>query len=477
MEILTQFADADAAAKSIQGDLVPLLSTVTTVATALFALFILIGGLYYMTAATSVERKLHAKDIITKGSVGFLLVLTCSSAALFLQSAYTDKVVQPAASTDLKLEKVDDSSGNFMTDVIRNFLIDVVKIGDSLADTLNGFFIKTPLMAETTAVFNVWKTVLVIAVSMFSLVVAIIGFRLMSASVFGFQEGEIRTILPQIAGAFFVMIFSIFIIDFFITIANMMTKALVAGSDNQILITTIKAFIGGAAVVPIGGLLLILVLVILLVLLLLYYLRRLVVLYIGAALSPIIVLCWLLPVFRDFAVLAAKQYLMTIFIIFVHMVILLLAAVLFSGFGNESILTLLLAIATMSVLLKSSSTINQMVSSSGMTNSMKQMGTTLVRSKAAMVGNYKSSLGANSLSSYRGRSENEDGGNGGLSLTSSGATGSQVTSGGGKFQNTPSRASGVTVRRISEKDTATNQSLTTKATASKIQRQKAKAEG
>lgn len=477
MRTLTLFADANAAAQSIQSDLVPILSTVTTIATALFALFILIGGLYYMTAATSVERKIHAKDILTKGSAGFLIVLTCTSGALFLQSAYADRAVEPAASNELKLEKVDDSSGNFMTDVVKNFLIDVVKIGDSLADTLNNFFTKTPLMADTAAVFNVWKTVLVIAISMFALVIALMGFNLMTASVFGFKEGELRTLLPRIAGGFIVMAFSIFIIDFFISIANMMTKALIAGSDNQILITTIKAFIGGVASWPVGGLILVLVLVILLVLLLLYYLRRLVVLYIGAALAPIIVLCYLLPVFRDFAILATRQYIMTIFIVFVHMVILLLAAVLFNSFGNESILTLLLAIATMSVLIKAGSTVNQMLASSGMAQNTKQMAVAFMRGKSQLVDNYKSAkgeAGAPSGSKFANQGEK--------STTSSVAPiaggGSKVSSGSGKFQDIPHKTPGVRVTRVPEQTSGPRAEISKPAaTPSKMKRQSVGAEG
>jgi hypothetical protein len=274
------------------------------------------------------------------------------------------------------------------------------------------------------------------------------------------------------------MNFSIFVIDFVITIANAMSKALIAGSDNQILIATIKAFLGGIVAMPIGGLILILILVILTVLLVLYYLRRLVVLYIGAALSPIVVLCWLLPVFRDFAVLAAKQYVMTIFILFIHMVILLLAAVLFNSFGKDSILTLLLAIATMSVLLKAGSAVNQMVGSAGIARGTKQMTVALMRGKGAIVGNYKASRGSGdgttSMGSKFSDGDTKSGGTGGVSVTPTGTVGSKVTTGRGKFQNTPSvKVERVPERTITAKSDTPKQSMQLQDTPTKMKRQSA----
>jgi hypothetical protein len=72
------------------------------------------------------------------------------------------------------------------------------------------------------------------------------------------------------------------------------------------------------------------------VILLVYYVGRLVTLYIGAVLSPLIALVWLIPGFRDFAETAIKTYLTTIFVLFVHVVILQLAASLLTGMAPSS---------------------------------------------------------------------------------------------------------------------------------------------
>src|ERR1039458_2709187 len=72
------------------------------------------------------------------------------------------------------------------------------------------------------------------------------------------------------------------------------------------------------------------------VILLVYYVGRLVTLYIGAVLSPLLLILWLIPGFRDFSESALKVYLTTIFVLFVHVVILALAASLLAGIGIGS---------------------------------------------------------------------------------------------------------------------------------------------
>ena len=72
------------------------------------------------------------------------------------------------------------------------------------------------------------------------------------------------------------------------------------------------------------------------VVLLVYYVMRIVTLYIGAVLSPLVSMLWLVPGFRDFAETAFKTYLTTIFVLFTHVIILQLSSSILTGLATAS---------------------------------------------------------------------------------------------------------------------------------------------
>jgi len=139
--------------------------------------------------------------------------------------------------------------------------------------------------------------------------------------------------------------------------------------------------------------------IILAIMLLIYYLKRIIILYIGAVLSPLIILLWLLPSFRDFAVSAAKMYITTIFVLFVQVVVLMLAVSLFSGLlhgDGNSFMTALLAIATLSVLLSTNRTMNQLTMMSAGGQGMRKLGSTFVRGVSYVASSAKQPAAAKS---------------------------------------------------------------------------------
>ncbi len=96
--------------------------------------------------------------------------------------------------------------------------------------------------------------------------------------------------------------------------------------------------------------------------LLVYYVLRLVVIYLGAVLAPLIVLMQLLPFTKGFTVAAVRTYFYTIFVLFIHAIILSLAAGLLASLASEQIddqglLTLIIGIATLTLMLKTPKTI------------------------------------------------------------------------------------------------------------------------
>lgn len=378
-------ADTQAASDTLKSSISPLFSTMITIAAVLCTLFIVFGGYYYMTSAGNPEKLERAKKTLRNAFIGFVLVLGAGALVAIMQNAYTQKAVQPTpvAQVQVQQNKNDCPLCQVINQSISGFINGIVQsIGKPIIDALKQFTTATPLMAQNSAVFNLWAVIVTMTDVLFLLVIGLIGFRIMSSSVLGFEDVDLRALIPQIILVFIVANLSIFAIDAIITVSNAMIQALLIGMSNDIIWTALGGLITAAATVNIGVLLFIAIAIILAVMLLIYYLRRLIVLYIGAVLSPLIVLLWLLPSFRDFAVSAAKMYITTIFVLFVQVVVLMLAVSLFSGLvqgeGNQ-FMTALLAIATLSVLLSTNRTMNQLTMMSAGSQGMRRLGNTFVR--------------------------------------------------------------------------------------------------
>lgn len=356
-----------------------------TVAAVLCTLFVVFGGYYYMTSAGNPDKLERAKKTLRNAFIGFVVVLSAGALVAIMQNAYTQKAVQPTpvAQVQVQQTKNDCPLCEVVNQSISGFINGIVQsIGKPVIDALKQFTTATPLMAQNGAVFNLWVVIVAITDVLFLLAVGLIGFRIMSSSVLGFEDVDLRSLIPQMILVFIIANMSIFAIDAIITVSNAMIQALLIGMSNDIIWTALGGLIATAATVNIGILFFIAVAIILAVMLLIYYLKRLIVLYIGAVLSPLIVLLWLLPSFRDFAVSAAKMYITTIFVLFVQVAVLMLAVSLFSGLvqgeGN-AFMTALLAIATLSVLLSTNRTMNQLTMISAGGQGMRKLGNTFVR--------------------------------------------------------------------------------------------------
>jgi hypothetical protein len=352
------------------------------------------GGFYYMTSSGNPEKLERAKKTLRNAFIGFVVVLGAGALVAVMQNAYTQKAVQPTEVTQVKVDDASMSGADIVNESVKKLMKDAVaSIGKPVVDLLKQFTTATPLMAQNGSVFNVWAVIVGIVDVLFLLVIAMIGFRIMSASVLGFEDVDIHSLIPQIVVAFILANLSIFAIDAIITVSNAMVQALLIGMSNDIIWVALGGLVTSSAnMLNIGVIILVLVAVILGVMLLIYYLLRLIVLYVGTVLSPLIVLLWLLPSFRDFAVSAARTYIVTIFVLFVHVTILMLAVSLFAGLvkgeGND-FMTALLGIATLLALLKTSRLMNQMAMMSSGSQGLRKLGNTFVRSASHMASNAK----------------------------------------------------------------------------------------
>lgn len=220
-------------------------------------------------------------------------------------------------------------------------------------------------MAKNSSVFNLWLVIVGIANTLLILVIVLIGFHIMSASSFGFDELNFKEVLPKVGLTFLLLNTSIFAIDGIIELSNVLIEAIgkVSASTGpwEVLSQVVKDTSGQG----LAALLVMLAFLISSIILLVYYVGRLVTLFIGAVLSPFVILIWLIPGFRDFSESAIKTYLTTIFVLFVHVVILELAASLFVGVGAvgnqlpDTLMSMVIGLATIVALLKTHSMMTQ----------------------------------------------------------------------------------------------------------------------
>ena len=228
---------------------------------------------------------------------------------------------------------------------------------------------------------------------LFVIILALIGFHVMSAASFGFDEIEFKHLLPRIGLVFLLINTSIFAIDGIIELSNALITAIGKVSGASTVWATLTLVVKESGGQGVAALLMMLAFLIFSVFLLVYYVLRLVTLFIGAVLSPLVILVWLVPGFRDFSETAIKTYITTIFVLFVHVIILLLAASLFTGMGSvgpnqipDTLISMVIGLATVLALLKTQSVMVQFSYVSMGSRNMRKLGGQFMNGVSYMTG-------------------------------------------------------------------------------------------
>lgn len=364
-------ADVTGAVSVMRDYVVPTIRTLAALGAIVCTFFIVNAGYLYMTSRGKPEQMGQAKRVLKNALVGLLIILSAATITSLLTSAYG----QPAGGQAAMLPNLSaiqpNEPSNGLVDVlikaVTGFLHSIIQaVGAPFLAALDYFIRSTPLMASNASVFNLWLAIVGITDVLFIIVLALIGFHVMSAASLGFDEIEFKHLLPRIILVFLLLNTSIFFIDGIIELSNVLITAIgrVAGSSSPW--QTLTAVVQNAGSQGLAVLLLMLAFLIFAVALLVYYVGRLVTLFIGAVLSPLIILVWLIPGFRDFSESAAKTYISTIFVLFVHVVILQLAASLFTGMAAPSgahasdvLMAMVVGLATVITLLKTQSVMMQ----------------------------------------------------------------------------------------------------------------------
>ena len=379
-------ADASAANDVMRAFVRPLMLTITGIASLVCTFFLVTAGIQYMTSKGSPDKLEHAKRVLRNALIGLVIVLAAGTLTAILSHAYGATVSSSVQSIP-SLSPIDaKDQGPGIVDVLIKAIVGLFKhIIQSAASpfikALDFFTHSTGLMAQNPSVFKLWLVVAGIADALFVVGVALIGFHVMGATSLGLDEIEIKHLLPQLALTFLLINTSIFAIDAIISLSNVMIQAIEAAFSSLTVFNVLGKIADGAGGLGLVALLLMIVFMILSVILLVYYVMRLVTLYIGAVLSPLIVLVSMLPSFKDFAITAAKTYLTTIFVLFVHVIILQLAASLFSSamktdanIQPNALMAMIVGIATLIALLKTQGVMMQMTYVSAGPHALRKLG-------------------------------------------------------------------------------------------------------
>lgn len=334
--------------------------------------FLIKGGYAYITSTGKPDALEHAKTTIRNALLGFVVVLAAGVISSLLNNSFSTPTTR-LTSSQLSLTPIvplapTGGLTQILLDAISGFLQNIVQSATKpLTDGIISFLTTTPSLVSNSVIFNFWLVIVGITDSLFALVIALLGFQLMSASTFGFAELEFKHLLPRVGLAFLFANTSIFLADWVVQSCNALVSAVLnaTGGINHALISNAfdpLALVSGTA--PLIMLIFMILFVILAIVLLLFYVSRLIIIALGAVLSPLIFLLWSVPKFTDFAEISMKTYIVTVFTIFVHVVVIQLATAFLTvpgQVGTNSLISILVGIGLLFTLLKTPSIMLQLV--------------------------------------------------------------------------------------------------------------------
>lgn len=360
------------------------LSLITLIAAASAVFFLIRGGYVYITSTGNPNALEDAKKTIRNALVGLVVVLCANLLVSTLQGALVGDTATGSV-TNLpmtQIETVTPSDGltQVLIDAVNGFVQNIVESATKpMVDGIITFLGSTPSLLENSTIVKFWAIMLGIADTLFVLVVALIGLQFMSASTFGFEEIEFKHILPRIGLAFLGANVSLFLADYAIKACNALVAGVIAVTDglNHAWITnavTVSSLVDGT--MPFIILIFLLLFLITAIVLLLMYISRLIIISLGAVLAPFIFLLWAMPKTADFAEMAVKGYLVSVFTIFIHIVTIQLAGSFLSlpEQTDNSLISIAVAIGLLLTMLKTPSFMMQMIFFSRGMGAVRTMG-------------------------------------------------------------------------------------------------------
>lgn len=346
------------------------LKTLTILGSLAATFFLIKGGYDYMTSSGKPDNLEQGKKTIKNALIGLSLVIGAGFLSSLLFGFFTTPA--PATSTSaITLSpiipvKPADGLTQVLLDAVTAFLQNIVQTATKpLTDGIISMLTSTPSILDNSVIWNFWLIILSITDALFVLIIALLGLQYMSASTFGFEELEFKQILPRVGLAFLGANSSIFLVDWIVLSCNKLVQALLNSTTtlNQAWIWNavdpLKFVTGQTVLITFVFMLLFIILA---VVLLLFYITRLIAISLGAVVSPLIFLLWALPKTADFAEISVKTYFVTVYTVFVHVIIIQLASAFLAApdaTGNNPIVAILIGVGLLFTLLKTPGTLMQ----------------------------------------------------------------------------------------------------------------------
>jgi hypothetical protein len=364
------------------------LQLITLIATTAATLFLIKGGYEYLTSSGKPETLDSAKRTIKNSLLGLVLVFSARILiSIFDQSLNGSPDSTSVAELNLApLEAIQPSEGltQVLIDAVTAFMRNIIESATTpIVEGIIRFLTTTPTLLGNSVILNFWLVSLGIVNALFVLVVALLGLQLMSATTFGFEEATLKQLLPRIGLGFLGANLSLFLADYAIVTSNALVSIMLdstGGLNHAWIVNAVspsQLITGGT---PLITLIFLIIFLIISIVLLLMYISRLILISLSAVLAPFIFLLWTIPKFSDFAEIATKTYLVTVFMVFVHVVIIQLASAFLTlpEHTENSLVSIAVAIGLFFTLAKTPSMLMQMTYYTSGNGMFKKLGSQLI---------------------------------------------------------------------------------------------------
>ena len=366
------------------------LSMIVAIAGVAEVFFLIKGGYEYMASSGKPEKLVSAKRTIRNAVIGLVIVLGSVLLVSLFNKALTGEIDQTQTSSseisDLTIIDAKDGLSQVLIDAVSAFMQNILETATKpVVDGVLGYLTTTPSLMENKTVVNFWLMSLGIADSLFVIVVALLGLKVMSGDAFGFGEVELKQVIPRIGFFFLLANVSLFLADYVLKTGNVLVKAVLdstGGLSHSWVVNSINPenLVKGASTVPLITLIFLMIFLMVAILLLFMFITRLIVIALMAVLSPLIFMLWTSPKFSDLAEMAAKSYFVAVFMVFVQVVIIQLAAAFLTlpEQSNSSLISIAVAIGLFFTLLKVPKSLNQMIFYVSGSNGFKKIGNQII---------------------------------------------------------------------------------------------------
>ena len=366
------------------------LSIILAIAGVSVVFFLIKAGYEYMASEGKPENLMSAKRTIKNALIGLLMVIGATIlVSIFRNSIELNTLDNTTSTLDIEaLELANPSDGltQVLIDAVSAFMQNIIETATKpIVDGVLGYLTTTPSLITNDVIVNFWLISLGIVDSLFIVVVALLGLRVMSGDTFGFEQVELKQLIPKISLYFLAANVSLFLADYVLLTSNTLVTAVISSSGGLshswvVNIINSETIFTPSTSAPLITLIFLIIFLIVAILLLFMFITRLIIIAIMAVLSPFIFLLWTLPKFSDLAEIAVRSYLVAVFMVFVQVVVIQLAASFLSlpDHSNNSIISIAVAIGLFLTLLKVPGSLNQMIFYVSGSRGFKKMGSQLI---------------------------------------------------------------------------------------------------